>query len=95
MKRSYIHGWGLFARVHFAKDDMIVEYIGEKVRQAVADRREVQYELEGVGSWYVLAYYISLFTLHLYNNLICILVIFIVYTCAILAIYSGAIKMRS
>ena len=51
MKRSYIHGWGLFARAHFAKDDMIVEYIGEKVRQAVADRREVQYELEGVGSW--------------------------------------------
>ena len=33
VKRSLIHGWGLFAKTHFSKDDMIVEYIGEKIRQ--------------------------------------------------------------
>jgi len=53
VRRSHIHGWGLFARCHFAKDDMIIEYIGEKVRQVVADRRESQYEQEGVGSCYL------------------------------------------
>lgn len=96
VKRSLIHGWGLFAKTHFAKDDMIVEYIGEKIRQVrldrwfinliccssdseclhftffiiihinifwwllswyavqvVADRREILYEQEGVGSCYL------------------------------------------
>ena len=32
---------------------MIVEYIGQKIRQAVADRREALYEEEGVGSCYL------------------------------------------
>lgn len=32
---------------------MIIEYIGEKVRQPVADIREEQYEQEGVGSCYL------------------------------------------
>jgi SET domain len=55
VRRSSIHGGGLFVRdgVVIEKDDMIVEYIGEKIRQAVADRREVQYEDEGVGSCYL------------------------------------------
>ena len=53
--RSSIHGGGLFAAANnvFEKDEMIVEYIGQSVRQAVADRREVQYEVEGVGSCYL------------------------------------------
>lgn len=53
VKKSHIHGWGLFARCSFAKDDMIVEYIGVIIRQAVADRREAMYEDEGVGSCYL------------------------------------------
>jgi len=32
---------------------LIVEYIGEKIRQAVADKREKVYENEGVGSCYL------------------------------------------
>jgi hypothetical protein len=53
VKRSSIHGWGLFARAYFPKDSMIVEYIGERVRQVVGDRREALYEAEGVGSCYL------------------------------------------
>ena len=32
---------------------MIVEYVGERVRRAVADRRETLYEQQGVGSCYL------------------------------------------
>ena len=32
---------------------MIVEYIGERIRQGVADSREKRYEEEGVGSCYL------------------------------------------
>ena len=53
VRRSHIHGWGLFAKCHFTKNDMIVEYIGEQIRQVVADRREICYEQEGVGSCYL------------------------------------------
>lgn len=53
VKRSRIHGWGLFAKINFEKNDIIVEYIGEKIRQVIADRREVMYEVEGVGSCYL------------------------------------------
>jgi hypothetical protein len=53
VKKSRIHGFGLFAKINFQRDDVIVEYIGEKIRQTVADRREMNYELEGVGSCYL------------------------------------------
>ena len=53
MRKSVIHGGGLFAKEVFEKDSMIVEYIGERIRQAVADKREAQYEEEGVGSCYL------------------------------------------
>eukprot|EP00934_Nitzschia_sp_Nitz4_P006267 Nitzschia sp. Nitz4//scaffold57_size113557//55705//61502//NITZ4_003994-RA/size113557-augustus-gene-0.180-mRNA-1//-1//CDS//3329554855//6257//frame0 len=52
-KRSHIHGWGLFAKLDFPKDSMIVEYMGEVVRRAVADVREKQYEISGEGSCYM------------------------------------------
>ena len=48
-----VYKLGLFTKSHFNKDEMIIEYIGEKVRQAVADRREAIYEEEGVGSCYL------------------------------------------
>eukprot|EP00595_Chromulina_sp_UTEXLB2642_P001338 CAMPEP_0196768566 /NCGR_PEP_ID=MMETSP1095-20130614/42927_1 /TAXON_ID=96789 ORGANISM="Chromulina nebulosa, Strain UTEXLB2642" /NCGR_SAMPLE_ID=MMETSP1095 /ASSEMBLY_ACC=CAM_ASM_000446 /LENGTH=182 /DNA_ID=CAMNT_0042138377 /DNA_START=1426 /DNA_END=1971 /DNA_ORIENTATION=+ len=53
VKKSHIHGYGLFSRTHFDRNDMIIEYIGQKIRQIVADRREVVYEDEGVGSCYL------------------------------------------
>lgn len=53
VKKSPIHGWGLFTKTHVDKNEMIVEYIGVKIRQAIADRRETMYEDEGVGSCYL------------------------------------------
>lgn len=52
-KRSHIHGWGLFTKIDLPKDSMIVEYMGEVVRQSVADKREKQYEISGEGSCYM------------------------------------------
>lgn len=67
MRRSQIHGWGLYATAPIPSDTMIVEYLGEKIRQVVADERcavrvigcyiiycrETMYEREGVGSCYM------------------------------------------
>lgn len=53
VQKSHIHGFGLFAKTHFSKHEMIVEYIGEKIRQVVADKRESRYEQEGTGSCYL------------------------------------------
>jgi len=52
-KRSHIHGWGLFTKQEMSKDSMIVEYMGENIRQVVADRREKKYEVSGEGSCYM------------------------------------------
>jgi len=52
-KRSHIHGWGLFTKIDLPKNSMIVEYMGESVRQCVADKREKQYEISGEGSCYM------------------------------------------
>ncbi|KAL8846161.1 MAG: hypothetical protein Q9221_008729 [Calogaya cf. arnoldii] len=35
-ERSAIHDWGLYAIENIAANDMIIEYVGEKVRQQVA-----------------------------------------------------------
>lgn len=51
--RSAIHNWGLYAMENIAKDDMIIEYVGEQVRQKIADLREVQYTRSGIGSSYL------------------------------------------
>ncbi|KAF7442661.1 SET domain containing protein [Pyrenophora tritici-repentis] len=51
--RSAIHNWGLYAQEPIAVNDMIIEYVGEKVRQRVADLREAKYDMQGVGSSYL------------------------------------------
>ena len=51
--RSAIHGWGLYAEENIAPSDMIIEYVGEKVRQAVANIREMKYDKQGMGSSYL------------------------------------------
>lgn len=51
--RSAIHNWGLYAMEDIAANDMIIEYVGEKVRQQVADIRERHYLKSGIGSSYL------------------------------------------
>lgn len=51
--RSAIHNWGLYAMENITANDMIIEYVGEKVRQQVADMRERQYLKSGIGSSYL------------------------------------------
>ncbi|KAF7597400.1 histone methyltransferase set1 [Aspergillus hancockii] len=51
--RSAIHNWGLYAEENITANDMIIEYVGEKVRQQVADMRERQYLKSGIGSSYL------------------------------------------
>lgn len=52
-RRSHIHGWGLFTKIDILKNDPIVEYMGEVIRQPIADKREKQYEISGEGSCYM------------------------------------------
>ena len=42
--RSLIHGWGCFATEPINAGDMIIEYRGELIGNAVADKREIEYE---------------------------------------------------
>lgn len=51
--RSHIHGWGLFTLRDVPKNGMIIEYMGETVRQCIADKRERFYEMSGIGSCYM------------------------------------------
>lgn len=51
--RSAIHGWGLYAEENIAYNDLIIEYVGEKLRQKVADLREIRYDKQGIGSSYL------------------------------------------
>ncbi|TVY75801.1 H3 lysine-4 specific histone-lysine N-methyltransferase [Lachnellula suecica] len=51
--RSAIHNWGLYAMENIPVNDMIIEYVGEKVRQQVADLREIRYLKSGIGSSYL------------------------------------------
>ena len=39
LKRSRIHSYGIFAKKDIPKDTRIIEYVGEKVTKAEADRR--------------------------------------------------------
>ena len=51
--KSTIHDWGLFALETIDANDMVIEYIGEIVREKVADIREKSYEKMGIGSSYL------------------------------------------
>ncbi|KAI6187711.1 Histone-lysine N-methyltransferase [Aphelenchoides besseyi] len=51
--RSSIHGWGLFTLEDIQPNDMIIEYVGEMIRSAVADVRECNYTRRGIGSSYL------------------------------------------
>lgn len=51
--RSAIHNWGLYAMEPIAANEMIIEYVGEVVRQKVAELREKKYLRSGIGSSYL------------------------------------------
>ncbi|KAJ8286506.1 hypothetical protein GJAV_G00039960 [Gymnothorax javanicus] len=51
--KSHIHDWGLFALEPIAADEMVIEYVGQNIRQVIADMREKRYEDEGIGSSYM------------------------------------------
>lgn len=38
--RSPIHAWGIFATQPFQEGEAVIEYVGEYIRNAVADHRE-------------------------------------------------------
>lgn len=51
--RSAIHNWGLYAIEPIAANEMIIEYVGEIIRQKVSERRERNYLRSGIGSSYL------------------------------------------
>lgn len=51
--RSPIHDWGLYAMERIGRGEMVIEYVGEVIRAAVADKREKAYERQGIGSSYL------------------------------------------
>lgn len=51
--RSAIHNWGLYTMEDIHKDDMIIEYVGEEVRQQISEIRENRYLKSGIGSSYL------------------------------------------
>lgn len=51
--KSGIHDWGLFAMEPVAADEMVIEYVGQAIRQPIADLREKYYEQTGIGSSYL------------------------------------------
>ncbi|KAF1783161.1 Zinc finger, PHD-finger [Phytophthora cactorum] len=49
VRKSSIHGYGLFLKEPVSDGQMIVEYQGQMIGQTVADERERRYEEQGVG----------------------------------------------
>ncbi|TPP65275.1 Myeloid/lymphoid or mixed-lineage leukemia, partial [Fasciola gigantica] len=48
---SRIHGRGLFALRGFREDEMIIEYLGERIRNLVCETREIRYRAAGVDCY--------------------------------------------
>ena len=46
-KKSRISGWGVYAAEPINKNKRIIQYSGEKISAAEADRRETKYQKEG------------------------------------------------
>lgn len=51
--KSGIHDWGLFAMEQIGAEEFVIEYVGETIRQSVADHREKCYNAQGIGSSYM------------------------------------------
>lgn len=51
--KSDIHEWGLFALEQIGAEEFVIEYVGEVIRQSVADHREKCYNAQGIGCSYM------------------------------------------
>ncbi len=51
--KSDIHDWGLFALENIGAEEFVIEYVGETIRQSLADNREKCYNKQGIGSSYM------------------------------------------
>ncbi|CCH60348.1 hypothetical protein TBLA_0C05500 [Henningerozyma blattae CBS 6284] len=51
--RSAIHNWGLYALEPITAKEMVIEYVGERIRQPVSEMREKRYIKGGIGSSYL------------------------------------------
>ncbi|XP_004363308.2 Setd1a protein [Capsaspora owczarzaki ATCC 30864] len=51
-QRSGIHAFGLFSQENISANDLVIEYVGEVIRQSISDIREHHYERRGIGSSY-------------------------------------------
>lgn len=51
--RSIIHGWGVFTDIGVKEGEMIIEYRGELIGNAMAEKREKEYEAAKIGSDYM------------------------------------------
>ena len=52
LDRSPIHNYGVFALEPISAGEMIIEYVGEKIRSIVADLRETSYKKAGIENTY-------------------------------------------
>jgi len=52
-ERSAIHNWGLYSLERIQASEMIIEYVGERIRQEIAELREIRYTESGIGSSYL------------------------------------------
>lgn len=51
--RSGIHAWGVYADEDISAEEMIIEYRGELIENAMAEKREREYNLAKIGSDYM------------------------------------------
>ena len=51
--KSGIHSWGLYALEPIEKEDFVVEYMGEYIRNPVAEARQKRYERQGFDDDYI------------------------------------------
>eukprot|EP01126_Amoeba_proteus_P009095 TRINITY_DN13450_c0_g4_i2.p1 TRINITY_DN13450_c0_g4~~TRINITY_DN13450_c0_g4_i2.p1 ORF type:complete len:341 (+),score=84.40 TRINITY_DN13450_c0_g4_i2:58-1023(+) len=49
--RSAIQGWGVYAKQWIRKGEIIIEYVGELIDTALADKRESYYNQHGIGCY--------------------------------------------
>lgn len=52
LAKSAIHNWGIFAMETIIPGSIVVEYVGEKIRESVADARERGAEASGIKDSY-------------------------------------------
>lgn len=53
VKKSNIHGMGVYAKKQIYKDQLIGEYVGEVIGKGISDKRELRYRREGKKDIYM------------------------------------------